>query len=1069
MSSSSFIGGVSSGEGRDHGGHYRLPASHPQKQLWFLTQLEPESSPAYNVVSAVRMIGKPDRLRLQQALNAVVARHESLRAGVALIDGEPQQVVLPQALVTLPVVDCEAASAEQRQAKVDRLLREESAMVFTPDQPPLVRPVLLRLAPDEHLLVVTVHHLVCDGWSMEVFFRDLAESYEKAGRGEPGELPEPPIQYADYVAWQEEQLAGGRLEELLRYWREKLEGAQPLELPTDRPRPAVRTMRGALHTAHLPADLVERLRALGQAHAGTLYAVLLTAFKVLLARWSGQQDISVGTPVAGRKHPDAEQVIGFFANTVVLRSEFADDPTFAEALETVRATCFEAFEHEDMPFDRLVEELRPPRDLSRTPLFQAMFLLQNTPGVMIDMPDLRLEPVKLDVAKARFELWLSAVPDAEGLRLSLEYNRDLFDPATVERWMDQYRALLEAAAADSGRPVSALVPVPEDERAVQTDDWAAGPHVEREVDRVTEWLTDSASETPGAAALSGPEGTLTYGELAERVEELASVLCSAGAGPGCDVAVELPHGRELAVARLAVLAAGATLGRAGAVPLSVVAAGAPDDGRTVARLGDVEVHERGDAAWSVAAELAGPRDSGTADQAAVTSSGALLGHRALANAAVAARERLGLTADDAVAVLPGVLGVPALVGQMLPLAAGARAVLPPSEELVDWEVLRADGVTTVLATSMVWRRLLDLVAPPPAGLRVLSTGAPAGAELAGRLGQEGAEVWTAYGPEEAGTWAMAGRAGGDGPALLGDPAANCTRYVLDSYLRPVPVGMVGELCLGGDGLASPGGDTSAQERFVADPFASRPGTLLRTGDLCRYTRDGGLEFAGRAGKRIKVASGWVDPEEVEAALTGSPKVAQAAVVAGDAGDDSGLVGWLVPASPPEGGVREGHAALVKDALAAAALVLPASLVPSVFGVLDELPVAADGTVDSRALRTMRRQAVFGEEDTTSPRDRTERRLTAVFQELLDVESVGVHANFFGLGGHSMLAARVMARVRDEFGTQVPVRDFFREPTVAGLAAAVTAEQADRHRRRSDSGATNGLSDDEVERLLGQLK
>ncbi|TJZ44123.1 non-ribosomal peptide synthetase/polyketide synthase [Streptomyces piniterrae] len=1106
MSSSSYVGALGAGQGHDFSGHYVFPAASAQQRLWFLCELEPAGNAAYNVVSAVRMTGELNRRWLQQAIDAVVERHESLRTGVALVDGAPQQVVLPTALVTAPLIDCRGLDATARQTRLTDTVREETARPFPLHQPPLMRMVLLRTADDEHVLVVTVHHIVCDGWSMEVFFRDLAADYAARAAGEPPRRTQPPIQYADYVAWQNEQLDGDRLAELLAHWREKLAGVQPLDLPADRPRPAVRTVRGAQLTTRIPADLVDRLGTLGTAHGATLFMVLLTAFKGLLAAYSGQRDIAVGTPVAGRGHPQAEELIGFFANTLVLRSELDTAAAFTEALETVRATCVDAFSHQDMPFDRLVEELRPPRDLSRTPLFQVMFALQNTPGVALELPGLSLAQVDTESASAKFDLWLSGVPDNGEVRLRLEYNRDLFDPATAERLLGHYLTLLDGIAADPRRAFARLLDTDDPRERARVRGWAraaaptpAAPDAPAEAvaeaaaPLVTESLAHRLERTPhesSAVAISAPDGTLTHRELHQRADLLAHRLREAGAGPGTLVGIHLPPSRELAIAVLAALKTGAAQVHLapGAGPRTawVLADAAPDlliggdaaaespagwTGPTVPVTPGDRTDRRRRPARPAATGGPAPDDPACVVYpfgSAVRPPGVTVSHRVLADAVDALGRAAGITAEDAVAVLGDAAGELTAPGLLLPLVLGGRAVILPAPDAEEADGgpdaagpsaaagLAGSGVTTGLATPDTWRRLLDQDWTPPTGLRVVSVGeAPTGG-LTRRLAAAGAWVCAVHSPAGAPVSGIAEAAAPEAGAAadrarpwLGRPGPGRVRQLLDAQLLPVPLGTVGELYVGG-GLAYGYRNRPAltAERFVPDPFSDDPGArLYRTGDLCRYTPDGELEFVGRAGGSVRLRDRWVDPAEAESVLADHPLIDRAAVVTSEFGDDVRLVGWLVPDRSGTGDDRPAtDGELVRLLRRDIAATLPDDLLPQVFGVLPELPLRPDGRVDRRKLQAKKAEAVFGSTDATPPRDSTERRLVLVFQDMLGIQAPGVHANFFALGGHSLLAAKLIDRVRKDFGVLVPVRDFFKRPTAAGLADALRAAKDGRPQR-----------------------
>ncbi|ONI78087.1 hypothetical protein ALI144C_32445 [Actinosynnema sp. ALI-1.44] len=1050
MGSSSYLGAVGAGKEHDFAGYYVFPASSAQKRLWFLCQLEPESNAAYNVTSAVRMTGELNRLYLQQAIDAVIARHESLRTGIGLVDGEPQQVVTPSALVGLPMIDCSTLDPQGRQARL-RLAQEELSRAFVLHEPPLVRMVLLRMAADEHVLIVTIHHTVCDGWSIELFFRDLARGYAELLAGGTSDLPEPPIQYADYVAWQDEQLAGERMTALLDHWRSQLAGVPPLDLPTDRPRPAVRSVRGAVRTASIPADLVDRLTRLGHEHDATLFMVLLAGFKLLLAHVSGQRDIAVGTPVAGREHPEAEEVVGFFANTLVLRSDVDVDAAFADVLGNVRSTCLDSFSHREMPFDRLVEELRPPRDLSRTPLFQVMFALLTTPGVTLDLPGLRVEPLELTDGSAKFDLWLSGVPAEDGVRLRLEYSTGLFDDETAERLLSQYLDMLSAIAGHPDKPVTQSV----DGVEVGADERTHGPSLRLEAHSVVDLL---AAHEPSSVAVDG----LTFRDLHDRASCLAQDLRSAGACLGSVVAVHLPRTQDLAVGMLAALMARASVLPLGSGMPTTQAAAMLADTNPAILLTTTELAKS--LPWQRVVRVDETRSAepqsitrpGSDDPACVVyPSGTVHGgsvvipHRALVAMIAGIGHRIGVTGDDVVAAV-NESDVLAVLELFLAPAFGGRTVVTDTGGL-------PAAPTLMLASAPTWRSVLSTDWTPAPSTRVVCAGEPFDADLIRHLLDSGAQVWRAHGT--ATIVAGAERVDTAGPAPAGRPLANVSRYLLDGRLGPVATGAVGELYLGGPALAY-----GNAERLLPNPFSGRPGDrLLRTGIRCRYTVDGKLDVLGPADGRIKLRDHWVAPAIVEAVLAEHDEVAEVAVVAGEFGDETQLVGWLVRA-----GKSGADAELARRIRVETAERVPEHLVPPVFGVLEALPRTSDGAVDRRALRARQSEAIYGTTDRTPPRNRAERVIAGVFGDLLETAEPGVHANFFGLGGHSLLAAKVIAQVRKDFGVLVPVREFFKRPTVAGLAAAVSAA-TDKQATDATGEALAGMSDDEVTRLLSRMR
>ncbi|MFF7990864.1 condensation domain-containing protein [Kitasatospora xanthocidica] len=1022
MSSSSYVGGVGGGEARDYGDHFVLPAAPAQRSLWFVCQLDPSSNAAYNVISAVRLAGPLDVVLLQRAVNAVVVRHESLRTGVGLVDGDPRQVVLPEALVPLPVVDCSGLPEEEVRARVTGLAREQAAMPFALDVPPLLRLVLVKEAEQRHTLIVTIHHLVCDSWSMDVFYADLAAAYRGLReRGDAG-LTEPPVQYADYVGWLERQLTGERMERLLGYWRTALAGTAPLELPVDRPREQGRGGGGRLEE-RLDAAAVAGLEELATRSGGTLFMVLLTGFMAALSRVTGQEDVAVGTPVAGRHHPDSEQLVGFFANTLVLRARLSPWQGFAEAAETVRDACVGAFSHDRMPFDRLVQEVRRAGTLDRNPLFDVMFSMPGPPAPGAELAGLTMTPVELPVTAAKFDLWLTVLPDGDGLRLQLDYDRGLYDEPTAAGVLDLHRRILLEALDAPDTPVGALPAGPSADAEPAP---AAAPAA-----RTVPQLLDARGADD--VVLSSADAVLTLGELREWSAALAGRLRAEGiAGPGVRVTTPpVPSAGLLAVV-LAVLDVG-----------GCVAYGRRHDraGAFVRRAEDepggwlITTGPRFDPAAPVAAP--GPDDPAWQP----TEGGPVLTHRELAAGLTAVAERLGVTAEDDVLLLDGG-APPSPVHLLVPLVYARSLMLsglnpPPA----------GPPSAFVLADPPTWRRVLTEGWAPPAGTRLVCVGEVLAPDLVDMLVRTGHPV-------------VLGRPGPVPPAVpaalapldawhgrrLGPPLPGTAHRLLDARGGPVPAGVVGELHL-------------ATARHPDVPVGLR----------CRRTRDGGLEVVGPGAGWMSVGDRAVRSAAVEQALRAVPGVADAAVTA-DA--DRRLIAWLVPDATVPAGTereREAFAAMVRGRARTA---LPGYEVPAVLGVLDALPKAPDGTPDRGALPPPPVQPPRGPADQAPPRNGVERRTLAIFQEVLGRPAVGVHADFFGLGGHSLLAAKLLSRVRAEFGLQVPVRDFFRLPTPAGLAAVLEELERARDRRPTADEAVlaqlAGISDEEIDQILRHL-
>lgn len=1031
MSSSSYVGGVGSGEWRDYGDYFVLPAAPAQRSLWFVCHLNPPSNAAYNVVSAVRLTGELDVVLLQQAVNAVVARHESLRTGVGLVDGDPHQLVLPEALVSLPVVDCADLPPGEAADRVQRLAREQAALPFALDVPPLLRLVLVREAADRHTMIVTIHHLVCDGWSMDVFHGDLADAYRGLREGGSAGLGELPVQYADYVGWLDGQLAGERMDRLVGHWREELAGTGPLELPVDRARGHGRGGDGGRVEERLDASAAAGLEALARRSGATLFMVLLTGFMTALARVTGQEDVVVGTPVAGRHHPDAEQMVGFFANTLVLRARLPLRGGFESAVGVVRDSCVGAFSHDRMPFDRLVQEMRQTRALDRNPLFDVMFSMPNTPTAEVTLPGLTMAPVELAGTAAKFDLWLTVLPDGDGLRLQMDYDRGLYDEATAARIVELHRLVLADALRDPETPVGAL-PLPGEVGPAEPGPVAAGPPI---AVTVPELLAARVAEE---AVLSSADAVLTLGELRAWAAGLARRLRAEGiAGAGMRVTTPPVVSAALIAVVLAVFEVGGVLAygqrhdRAGAF---VRRAEEEPDGWLITTGPRFDPAVGGDApgpdtpAWWVGD--AGPDGSGA------------LSHRTLAAALAAVADRLSVTAADAVLLLDSG-SPPSPVDLLMPLARAGSLMLSGVHPAPS-----GPPGAFVLADPPTWRRVLTEGWDPPPAARLVCVGEVLAPDLVDMLARTGGTVFLGR-PAPSSLAAPAALAPLDEGRgrWLGPPPRGVVRSVLDVRGAPVPVGVVGEL-------------------YVADGA----GAAVPAGLRCRRARDGALEAVGPGEGRLFVGDRAVPAAAVERVLAGFPGVRAAAVTADTA--RSRLTAWLVPDGTVAAGTGPERAAFTADVRGRARSALPPHRLPAVFGVLDELPSDPGGRLDRAALPVPPEQPPRGPESAVPPRNGVERRLLAIFQDVLGLPAVGVHADFFGLGGHSLLAAKLLSRVRAEFGLQVPLRDFFRLPTPAGLAVAVGELERARDRRPTSDEALlaqlAGMSDDEIDQLLRHL-
>jgi amino acid adenylation domain-containing protein len=1038
-----------------------LPASFAQQRLWFIQQMEPESS-AYNIPYALRLRGRLDVDALRRALDALRARHESLRTVFAFQDGMPVQVVEPAAPRPLPVEDLRGLPEDELAAAAMELLRAEAAAPFDLARGPVLRGRLLRLADDDWGLLLTLHHIVSDGWSSGILMRELSTFYTAFAGGEEARLPPLPVQYPDFAAWQRGWLAGNVLERQLSYWRERLAGAPPLlEIPTDRPRPPVQSPHGGHRAFRVSEAATAALRELTLREGATLFMTLLAAWQALLGRWSGQDDVLVGTPIAGRNRVETEGLIGFFVNTLVLRAGLGGDPSLRGLLGQVRETTLGAYAHQDIPFEKLVEELQPERSLQHTPLFQVLFVLQNNERGRLEMGGLAVEPLGREGETTHFDLGMGIVEAGDRLVGEVSYRTELFDADTVDRMIGHYAALLERAAAEPDRPLAEIPVLADAEREEVLVRWqgrAGGYPADL---CIHDLVAAQARRTPEATALVAGDVRVSFAELYRESGRIAAFLRSAGVGPETRVGVYLERSPLLVAALLGILRSGGAY-----VPLdpayprertattledsaarvvltqeSLAGALPPGHAARVVRL-DADAHLFPPAGGED--EPRAPADPENAAYLIYTSGstgrpkGVVIRHRsAVAMLAwgaerFGAEERAGLLASTSIAFDISVFEI------FLPLTAGGTVVLARNVLQLP-ELGEAAGVTLVNTVPSAWAELLRLGAIPSTVATVNLAGEPVSAALAGDTWALGhvRRVVNLYGPSEDttySTWAELER-GDAGAPPIGRPLHDTRFYLLDTALQPVPRGVRGEVYLAGDGLARGYLDRPGltAERWIPDPFGAPGERMYRTGDLARLRPDGQLEYSGRADSQVKVRGFRIEPGEIETLLRGQPAVAEAVVVAReDVPGDRRLVGYVVPAAgaavPAEAELR----GWLRERL-------PEHMVPTAFMALEAFPLTPSGKTDRRALPAPEyRESGAGY---VAPRGEMEEGLVKIWEEVLRRSPVGVHDNFFDLGGHSLLVMQVVARVRTTFGVELPIPALFEQPTVAGLAALLAERQA----------------------------
>jgi amino acid adenylation domain-containing protein len=1035
-----------------------FPASFAQQRLWFLDQREPHSA-AYNVPAAVRIFGYIDVEALERSFSEVVRRHEVLRTTFRIVEGYPMQCIAPARDVTLSITDLRGLEPPERGEQERRLIIEEAWRPFDLECGPLIRARLLRTGDAEHVLLTNQHHIICDDWSDEVFMRELIAAYEAFAEGRQPNLPELSIQYADFAQRQHAFLLDGTLKDQLGYWREKLADLQLLQLRTDRPRPPSQTFSGASEPLELPTELTNALEALSTSEGATLFMTLLAAFKALLARYTRQEDIVVGSPITNRTNSETENLIGFFVNTLVLRTTLEGNPKFREALRRVRKTALDAFQHQEVPFDALVEALAPERHLNQNPLFQVMFVMLRDGPKTRAMRDLRLLPIEIEQRTAKFDLTLSLFNGPDGVRGSFNYNVDLFDAATIRRMVDHFRTLLLGIVADPEARISELPMLTAVEQEQISIEWNRTETDFPRNSSIDELFENQSELRPEAIALEHHATRWTYRELNQSSNQIAHCLRQAGAKSESLVGICMERSAQTIAGMLAILKAGGAY-----VPIdpaypakrrSLMLEGVPlllttkklaaefaEDAARVICVDDESVLRasrenlpRLSNGESLAYVIYTSGSTGQPKGVAVMHRGVI---RLFFNT-----NFLTIEGSDVVAQTLNVCFDAAMQEIWGALLTGARLVILDKELMLSPPRFKQELERREITVLMPTRALFNLMAREAPGafakLKYVAFGGeaadPRSVAAVLRHGPP-KHLLNAYGPTEASITAtcMEVREVPEGAISIpiGRPISNTTIYLLDDHRNPVPMGVAGEIYIGGAGVARGyvGAPQLTAERFIDDPFSSEPGArLYKTGDLARWLPDGNIHLIGRADTQVKIRGFRIEPGEIEAVLKQHPWARDAVVVLhDDASGEKRLVAYVA------GELSRLNATELRDFLKAK---LPDYMLPSAIVVLEKFPLNSNGKIDRHALPEP--AATQSEKVFVGPRDPLEAQLVATWESALGIQPIGVNDDFFEIGGHSLLAVRILSEIERILGKNLPLATLLQMPTIEKLAAALRQE------------------------------
>ncbi|MEG3918369.1 amino acid adenylation domain-containing protein [Microcoleus sp. T3_A4] len=1069
-----------------------FPLSFAQQRLWFFEQLTPGNF-TYHILAGVGLTGTLDARALDRSLNELVKRHEVLRTAFKTINGQPVQAIASNLELKILEIDLRSLPETERSREVERLIAAEAKLAFNLSQAPLLRAKLLHLSDSNWVLLLSTHHIISDAWSMGIFIQEVATFYQAFSTGQPSPLPELSVQYADFASWQRQWLQGEVLETQVAYWKKQLGGNLPvINLPTDRPRSAVQTFRGAVHKFTIPKAIAEEIAQLSQREKATLFMTLLAAFKTLLYRYTGQEDILVGSPIANRNRREIEELIGLFANTLVFRTNLSSNPTFKELLARVREVALGAYNHQDLPFEKLVEIIHHERDLSHNPLFQVLFSLRNVRTPQIKLPGVTLSNLEIERKTARFDLALDLEEGLEGINATLEYSEDLFDASTARRIAGHFITLLESIAANPEQRLSSLPMLTKPEQQQLLFEWN---NTQSEIPKnqcVHELFEAQAERTPDAIAVVFKNEYLTYRELNKKANNLASYLQKIGVNPEVLVGIYVERSLEMVVGLLGILKAGGAY-----VPLDPAypperLAFMLEDAKISVLLTQKKLLETLpknsaslvflDADWegisSCDEPVVGLQNSSNLAYVIYTSGstgkpkGVQISHASAVNFLSSMRQQLAIANRDVWLAVTSLSFDIAALELFLPITTGSRVVVASREVASNGEklleTLTNSGATVMQATPASWKMLLAAGWQGNNQLKILCGGEALPRQLANQLLLRGAAVWNLYGPTETTIWSTLYQVDRkDESVSIGRPIANTQIFILDRYLMPVPVGVFGELHIGGAGLSRGylNRPELTAEKFIPNPFAEDgihasfilhpssfilSGRLYKTGDLARYLPDGNIDFMGRSDHQVKVRGFRIELGEIEAVLSQYPAVREAiALVREDNPGDKRLVAYIVANSELRAGhgdTTPTHSEFINHLRVFLKQKLPQYMIPSAFVLLEAMPLTPNGKIDRRSLKAPDTNTAEFESNFADPRTPDEQLIAEIWAEVLGLERVGIHDNFFELGGHSLLATQAISRLREAFQVEVPLRSLFESPTVATVTESLLQYRAEQKQK-----------------------